>query len=352
MEKLKRTSHMIDCLNEALLDETQKRLDNLTKPQGSLGRLEEIAKRLVAITGQRDPDLSKKMVFTLAADHGITEEKISAFPKEVTAQMVYNFVNGGAAVNVLAKHAGSRIIVADFGVAAELKIPESAIFKNRKIASGTRNFKVGAAMSRQEAVLSVEKGIELLEDSLPLGIVGTGEMGIGNTTSAAAMAAVFTQRQVKELVGRGTGLDDAGLKHKIGVIEEALKLHLPDPRDPIGVLEKVGGFEIGGMAGIMLASASHRIPVVIDGFISGAAALLACQLKPEVKEYMFASHCSTEPGHRLMLEHLGLEPILDLRMRLGEGTGSCLAFSLIEASAKILSAMATFSDAKVSEKSA
>lgn len=352
MEKLKRTLKLIDSLNDSLIDETQKRLDNLTKPRGSLGKLEELAKQVVAITGQREPDLSRKVIFTLAADHGITDENISAFPREVTVQMVHNFLNGGAAVNVLAKHAGARNIIADFGVAGNLGAKESEIFKDRKIAAGTKNFKVGPAMSRQDAVLAIEHGIDLVEDNLPLGIIGTGEMGIGNTTAAAAMTAVFTQKHPREITGRGTGLDDAGLRNKIAVIEEALKLHLPDPHDPVGVLEKVGGFEIGGMAGIMLAAAAHRIPVLIDGFISGAAALLACQLKPEAKYHMFASHRSAEPGHTVILNHLGLEPILDLNMRLGEGTGCCLAFTIIEAGTKILTGMATFENAKVSEKNA
>lgn len=352
MEKLKRTLKLIDSLNETLFDETQKRLDNLTKPQGSLGRLEALAKQVVAITGQRDPDLSRKVVFTLAADHGITEEKISAFPKEVTVQMVHNFLNRGAGVNVLAEHAGAKVIIADFGVAGDLKAQESEVFKSRKIAAGTKNFKIGPAMSRQEAVLAIEHGIDLVEDNLPLGIIGTGEMGIGNTTAAAAMTAVFTRRHPRELTGRGTGIDDAGLRNKIAVIEEALRLHAPDPQDPIGVLEKVGGFEIGGMAGIMLAAAAHRIPVLIDGFISGAAALLACQLKPEAKNHMIASHRSVEPGHAIILEHLGLDPILDLDMRLGEGTGCCLAFMIVEAGTKILTRMATFETAKVSERSA
>lgn len=350
MEKLKRTIHLIDSLNDSLLDDAQKRLDSLTKPQGSLGRLEEFAKTLVAITGQEKPDLSRKVVFTLAADHGVTEEKVSAFPKEVTCQMVHNFIAGGAGVNVLARHAGATVIIADVGVAGDLGITDSPVFKNRKIAPGTRNFKIGPAMSRQEAVLAIETGIALVEENLPLGMVGTGEMGIGNTTAAAAMTAVFTGKPVREITGRGTGIDDAAMRNKIAVIDEALKLNLPDPEDPVGVLEKVGGFEIGGMAGIMLACAAHRIPVFIDGFISGAAALLACKLKPETKQHMFASHRSVEPGHTIILDYLGLKPVLDLDMRLGEGTGCCLAFGIVEAGARILSEMATFEKARVMEK--
>lgn len=350
MEKLKHTLRSIQPVDDSLSDETQKRLDNLTKPRGSLGTLEEIAKQVVVITGQKNPDLARKVVFTLAADHGITDEKISAFPRAVTCQMVRNFVAGGAAVNVLAEHAGVDVVIADFGVAGQLNIPESANFKNRKIAAGTRNFKLGPAMSRQEAVSSIEQGITLFEEYMPIAIVGTGEMGIGNSTAAAAMTAVFTQRPAHEITGRGAGLDDAGLKHKIAVITEALKLQAPDPHDPIGVLEKVGGFEIGGMAGIMLAAASKRVPIVIDGFISGAAALLAYKLKPEIKEYMFAGHRSVEPGHAAALEYLGLKPLLDLEMRLGEGTGCCLAMQVIEAGVKILTRMATFNSAGVSER--
>lgn len=351
MERLKSTLRLVDTINESLIIETQHRLDNLTKPQGSLGKLEDLAKRLVAVTGQKDPDLSRKVVFTLAADHGITEEKVSAFPKEVTVQMVHNLINGGAAVNVLARQAGAKVLVADFGVAADIGMPESDTFKVRKIAAGTKNFKVGPAMSRQEAVRSIEQGIELVEENLPLGLVGTGEMGIGNTTSAAAVTAVFTKKHPREITGRGTGVDDAGLRHKITVIEEALALHSCDPSDPVGVLEKVGGFEIGGMAGIMIGCSAHRIPVLVDGFISGAAALFAVALKPEIKEYLFASHRSVEPGHAIILSHLGLEPVLDLDMRLGEGTGCCLAMPVLEASAKILTQMATFNQAKVSERS-
>ncbi len=350
MDKLKETLKNLTEVDRKLMDLTQERLNNLTKPLGSLGKLEELAKIIVGITAKADPEFKNKVIFTLAGDHGITEEGISAYPKEVTAQMVYNFLRGGAGINVLAKHAGARVVVADVGVAEDLKAHPGLLIK--KINYGTKNMAKGPAMTKAEAIKAIEAGIEIFEDELINGIdiIGTGEMGIGNTTPSAAITAVFTGESVEEVTGRGTGIDEKGLKNKIRVIKEALKLNKPNPKDALDVLAKVGGFEIGGLAGIILAAASKRIPVVIDGFISGAAALVAFHIEPKVKDYMIASHCSVEKGHKIILEHLGLKPILDLNLRLGEGTGAALGMSIIEAAVKILTQMATFSSAGVSKE--
>ncbi len=350
MEKLTQTIKKITQLNYKLMEETQLRLDNLTKPLGSLGRLEELAKQIAGITGKDSPDLKNKLIFTLAADHGVTEEGVSVFPKEVTAQMVYNFLRGGAGINVLAKHAGVKVVVVDIGVAEDLKPDPRLIVK--KVNYGTKNMAKSAAMTREEAIKAIETGIEIFNTELKngIGILGTGEMGIGNTTAASAITACFTNKSVEEITGRGTGLDDQGLEKKIDIIKRSLSLNKPDPADPIDVLSKVGGFEIGGLAGIILAAAANKVPVVIDGFISGAAALVAYKIEPKVKDYLIAAHCSVEAGHKVILEHIGLKPLLDLNLRLGEGTGAALGIGLADAAIKILTQMATFKNANVSEK--
>ena len=350
MEKINQTISKITALDYRLMQDAQERLNNLTKPLGSLGRLEELARQIVGITGKENPNIKNKVIFTLASDHGVTEEGVSAYPKEVTAQMVYNFLNGGAGINVLAKHIGARVIVVDIGVACELKPALKLLIQ--KINYGTKNMAVGAAMTRQEAIKSIAVGIAIFEDEFQKGIdiVWTGEMGIGNTTPSSAIAAVFTDRAVEDVTGRGTGIDDKRLKNKISIIRKALKVNKPDLNDPIDVLAKVGGFEIGGLIGVILAAASKRTPVVIDGFISGAAALIAYHLQPKVKDYMIASHCSEEKGHRIILENIGLKAILDLNLRLGEGTGAALGINIVEAAVKILTQMATFRNAGVSEK--
>ncbi len=350
MDKIKETTAKIKGPDIKLMEAAQERLDSLTKPLGSLGRLEELAKQIVGISAKEMPELRNKVIFTLAADHGVTEEGVSAYPKEVTAQMVYNFVRGGAGINVLAKHAGVRVVVVDMGVAEDLKAsPELVI---RKIAYGTKNMAKGPAMTKDEAVKSIEAGIAVFEEEFKKGIdiIGTGEMGIGNTTTASAITAVFTGKSVEELTGRGAGVDDKGLKNKIEIIKKAIQVNQPDTGDAIDVLSKVGGFEIAGLAGIILAAAARKVPVMIDGFISGAAALVAYKIEPKVKDYMIASHCSVEIGHRIILDYIGLEPILDLNLRLGEGTGAALGISLADAAVKILTQMATFKSANVSEK--
>lgn len=350
MEKLSLTVKKISGPDYKLMEAVQVRLDSLTKPLGSLGRLEELAKQIAGITGKDNSDLKNKLIFTLAADHGVTEEGVSAFPKEVTAQMVYNFLRGGAGINVLAKHVGAKVIVVDIGVAEDLKPDPRLIVK--KVNYGTKNMAKSAAMSREEAIKAIETGIEIFNAELKNGIdiLGTGEMGIGNTTAASAITACFTDKPVEDVSGKGTGLDDSGLKNKIEVIKKSLAINKPDPSDPIDVLSKVGGFEIAGLAGIILAAAANKVPVVIDGFISGAAALVAYKIEPKVNDYLIAAHCSVEAGHKVILEYIGLKPLLDLNLRLGEGTGAALGIGLADAAIKILTQMATFKSANVSEK--
>lgn len=341
---------MIQPLDQKAMAEARSRQDRLTKPQGSLGRLEELSVQLAGIQGKPVPQIKQKAIITMAGDHGVVTEKIGNWLQDVTAQMVYNFLGGGAGINVLARHAGARLIVVDMGVATELK-PDPRLL-SRKIAHGTRNMAQGPAMTTEQAKKAIETGIEIMnaEAAKGLDIVGTGDMGIGNTTASSAICAVLTGRTVAEVTGRGTGLSDKQLKHKIEVIERALAVNRPDPKQPLDVLAKVGGFEIGGLAGVMLAAAAHRIPVVIDGFISGAAALIATAMVPRMKDYLIAAHVSAEAGHPIILDYLGLKPLLNLGMRLGEGTGAALGILLAEAAARILAEMSTFDEAGVSER--
>ena len=350
MEKIKEIIDRIKPLDVKAMAEAAKRQDNLTKPQGSLGQLESLSIQVAGIKGNSRPRIVHKVIFTLAGDHGVTREGVSAYPSEVTPQMVYNFLRGGAGINVLARHVGARVVVADLGVATDLK--QHPNLKIKKVAMGTKNMAKGAAMTRKEAIRSIEAGMELVEEELAGGIdiLGTGDMGIGNTTPSSAITAVITGSDVASVTGRGTGLGDEELKRKVAVIEKAIGVNLPDPKDGIDVLSKVGGFEIGGIAGVILAGARHGIPIVIDGFISGAGALIAASLAPVVKFYLIAAHQSVERGHQIILKHLGLKPLLNLDLRLGEGTGAALGIGLTEASLKILDEMATFAEAGVSEK--
>lgn len=347
MELLNRTIEGIGTLDEMKQQEAAQYLDTLTKPPGSFGRLEELAIRLAGITGEVRPSLEKKAVVVMAADHGVCEEGVSAFPKEVTPQMVMNFLSGGAAINVLARQAGADVICVDIGVDAELR-HEGLI--SRKVRRGTGNIAKGPAMSREEAVQAVECGIEVAGMLAEQGyrVLATGEMGIGNTTPSAAMFAAFCGLDPEEAVGRGTGVDEEGLRRKRDAVARAIAVNAPDPGDPLDVLSKLGGLEIAGLAGVILGAAAHRRPVVIDGFISSVAALLAVRLAPNVRGYMIPSHLSAERGHRRLLTHLGLAPMLDLGMRLGEGTGAALVFPLLDASASIMKEMATFDSAGVS----
>jgi len=350
MEKIREIIEKIEPVDKEMMEEAQRRLDSLTKPRGSLGRLEELSRIVVGIRREKNPVLNKKVIFTLAGDHGVAKEGVSAYPQEVTRQMVYNFLEGGAGINVLARHVGARVVVIDIGVASDLKPHPNLIIK--KINYGTKNIAKEPAMSREEAIKSINEGIEIFETELEKGIdiAGTGDMGIGNTTPSSAIIAAITGASVEQVTGRGTGISDSELIHKIEVIRKALETNNPDPKDPIDVLSKVGGFEIGGLTGIILAASSHRVPVIIDGFISGAAALLASEMEPKVKSYLIASHCSAESGHSFLLNFLGLRPLLDLNLRLGEGTGAALGMSIVDASTKILTQMATFEKAGVSEK--
>jgi nicotinate-nucleotide--dimethylbenzimidazole phosphoribosyltransferase len=329
-------------------DAAQRHLDSLTKPPRSLGRLEEIALRLAVLRG-RAPEVAHPVIFTFAADHGVVVEGVSAYPQVVTAQMVENFLRGGAAVNVLARQAGARVVVADLGVAGPLH-PSPGLVAC-PIGPGTANIAAGPAMTPEQAMGAIEAGATLAEEALDAGadLLATGEMGIGNTTVASAIAAAITGASVERVTGRGTGVDDATLARKVAVVRQALEINRPDARDGLDVLAKVGGFEIGGLVGVMLAGAARRVPVVLDGFIAGAGALIAVALAPATRHVLFASHRSAEPGHAFVLRHLGLEPYLDLSLRLGEGTGAALFIHLARAAALVWSEMATFKTAGVSE---
>ncbi len=338
----------IEPLDEAAMDAARARQDTLTKPPGSLGRLEALSVQLAGITARPLPQVQHPVVVTMAGDHGVVAQGVSAYPQEVTAQMVYNFVRGGAAINVLARHVGARVVVVDMGVAADLA-PHPGLV-SAKVAPGTADITQGPAMSRQQAEQAVLAGARVVSAEVGRGLdaLATGDMGIGNTTPSAAIAAALIGAPPAEIVGRGTGVDDAGLARKVAAVERALTVNHPDPSDALDVLHRVGGFEIGGLAGAILAAAAHRRPVVVDGFISTAAAMLAVRLAPQVRPYLIAAHRSQERGHQRMLAWLGLEPLLDLDLRLGEGTGAALALSLLQAACKILAEMATFAEAGVS----
>ncbi len=333
------------------MDQAQQRLDSLTKPRGSLGRLEQIARKIVGITGSLNPSMKNKVIITMAADHGVVNEGVSAYPQEVTAQMVYNFLSGGAAINVLARHVGARVRVADVGVNHDFD--SVCDLWHKKIGYGTANMLKGPAMTRNQALQSIHAGIQMVEKMVPEGceIIGTGDMGIGNTTASSAIAALLCEADVRAVTGRGTGVDDQGLEKKIAVIQKAIQKNRPDKNNGLDVLGKVGGFEIGAIAGLILGAAMHRIPVVIDGFISGAGALIAQSVASQSTQYMLASHCSVEIGHTRILQKLKLAPMFDFDMRLGEGTGAALGIGIAEAAVKILNEMATFDSAGVSKKS-
>ncbi len=338
--------------NGKYAEQAQARLDNLTKPQGSLGRLEEFAKQLVAISEKEMPELDKKVVFTFAGDHGVAEEGVSAFPKEVTPQMVLNFIHGGAGINALAGHAGADVVVVDIGVDHDFGDLKKDGFASKKIVSGTKNMRKGPAMTRDEAEKCIHVGIELANEYAKKGykIFGTGEMGIANTTPSSAITSVITGKSVEDITGRGTGINDDAWKNKVQVIKDSIEINKPDSSDPIDLLAKLGGAEIAGIAGLIIGAAANKVPVVVDGFISTAGALIAYLIEPKTKDYMFAAHMSQEIGHKSILEKIGLRPIMDLDMRLGEGTGAALAMLVIEAGLKIYKEMATFAEAAVAEK--
>jgi nicotinate-nucleotide--dimethylbenzimidazole phosphoribosyltransferase len=329
--------------DRGLLPLLQKHLDNLTKPPGSLGRLEELARSFGLMQGSTKPALERRAIFTFAADHGVSREGVSAYPREVTAQMVFNFLNGGAAINVLCRHYGINNVVVDIGV--DYDFPELKGLVRKKVGRGTENFLRGPAMSEDQAIQAIETGMAL---AVGYDIVGTGEMGIGNTTSSAAILAAVSGSPVEDVVGRGTGVDDERLRHKIKVIRNALARHKPDPNNGLDLLIKIGGFEIGAIAGLIVGAASRRIPVVVDGFISGAGAIIATCLAPASRDYLFFSHLSRERGHKRMMEFFDARPILDLDMCLGEGTGAAIAIDIVTAAVRIYNEMATFESASVS----
>ena len=350
MGALERTLQNIFPQDSEFRDKARQRLEQLALPHWSLGSLMDLAIDLAGMTRSMHPPVGRKAIVTMAGDHGVTAEGVSKFPKEVTPQMVANFVNGGAGINALARQAGARVFVVDMGVDADLRqLADAGRIINKKVGMGTANIATGPAMSHAMARRAVESGIdvaEMLADDYDL--FGTGDMGIGNTTPSTAIAAVCTGRPVGELTGRGTGLDDDQLAQKIRVIEKILTVNRPEPKDGLDILAKVGGFEIGGIAGLILGAAARRKPVLVDGFISTAGALIACKIEPFVRDYLIFSHRSVEPGHRCMQEMLGCrQPLLDLNFRLGEGTGAAVAMNLVEGAVAILTEVATFAEAAV-----
>ncbi len=361
---IKKTIGKISELDKSSAKLAAKRLDNLTKPRGSLGRLEELAKQIAGITCTLNPDFSRKLIIVMAADHGVVDEGVSAYPKEVTPQMILNFLSGGAGINVLSRHIGADVLVVDMGVAGNVEDTKtiktskgdagktSANLITIKVAPGTKNMAIGPAMTDEQAIASIEAGVSISEEmiSAGYGIIGTGDMGIGNTTASSAIAACLCGVDAKFVTGYGTGIDESGYMHKIDIIEKSLGINEPNCASGIDVLSKVGGFEIGGIAGVILGCAAARIPVVIDGFISGAAALIAEVLSPKSRDFMIASHCSVEKGHAIVLEKLQLKPLFNFDLRLGEGTGAAIGINIAEAAVKILNEMATFKEAGVSDK--
>jgi nicotinate-nucleotide--dimethylbenzimidazole phosphoribosyltransferase len=335
-------------LDREAMSRARARLDSLTKPLGSLGRLEELVVQIAGINGTPFPRADKKTVVIMCADNGVTAEGVSSCPKSVTASVMLNFTRGITGINVLSRHAGADIVVVDVGVDACI---ESKGIVGKKIGMGTRNMAEGPAMTREEALRGIETGIDIVAGLKRKGthLLGTGEMGIGNTTTSSAVAAVLTGKPLETLVGKGSGLSREGLAKKREVVRRASEINSPDPGDPLDVLSKLGGFDIAGLAGCFIGAAAHRIPVVIDGFISSAAALVAAAIKPEARDFMLPSHGSAEPGSAAVLEALGFRPMLDLGMRLGEGTGAALAFLLIDAALAAYTEMGTFDDAAIEQ---
>lgn len=350
MDILQETISAIEPQNLVWRNKAKERLEELTMPYWALGRLMDLAVDLAGITCSVNPNTSKRVVVVMAGDHGVVEQGVSKYPQEVTVQMVMNFLRGGAGINALARVAEAEVVVVDMGIRSEIKeVPLGAKFIRKKVAPGTKDIAKGPAMSREEAVKALEAGISIAMELAPqFDLLATGDMGIGNTTPSAAIVSVVSGVEPRHVTGRGTGLDNGELARKIEVVQRAISLNRPDPSDPLDILAKVGGLEIGGIAGFILGCARARKPVLIDGFISTAGALIAKGLCEASLDYMIASHRSAEVGHRVALEYLGLSPLLDLDMRLGEGTGAALAMPLVEAASRILTEVATFEEAKVS----
>lgn len=348
----RRVVESIRPVSDALYEKAVHKMDNKTKPLGSLGALEDLAVRMCLVQNTLEPSIRRKHAFVFAGDHGITREGVSAFPSEVTAQMVENFLNGGAAINVLCRHHDIDMKVVDMGVASEF-LPHPDLIRC-KVAPGTRNFAVEPAMSQDQMIQALENGMAVFQTAhreRPIDIVGLGEMGIGNTTPASAIISAVTGITPAQATGRGTGVDDKGLAHKAKVIERVLAFHRPDPANGFDILQKVGGFEIAGITGAVLAAAGEQTAVVLDGVISTAAGLIAYLINPDVRGYLFASHRSVEKAHMSALEYMGLHPLIDFSMRLGEGTGAALTIDLIDAACHIMTQMASFDDARVSRSS-
>jgi nicotinate-nucleotide--dimethylbenzimidazole phosphoribosyltransferase len=331
-------------LNPAAAQQAQIRLDSLIKPLGSLGKLEKIAVQLAGISGQTLNNYPQRCVVVMCADNGVWEEGVTTCPQKITASQTFNFTKGICGINVLARHGGADLRIVDIGVKDNLSHPGII---NRRIRPGTWNMAKGPAMTREEAVQGLEVGITVVAQLAEEGysLLGAGEMGAGNTSTSSAVVMAFTGCEAKDAVGKGAGLDEAGYRNKQCVVGQALAVNRPDPRDPLDVLAKVGGFDLAGLAGCFLGAAYYRIPIVIDGFISAAAALLAARFNPLAREFMIPSHASAEPGFEIVMRELRLEPLLDLGMRLGEGTGCPLAFQIIDAATKVIAEMATFEDA-------
>jgi len=350
MKLLEKTLQQIEPQSATSRAAARQRLEQLTMPHWALGRVLDLAEDLAGMTGSMHPLVGRKTLVIMAADHGVAASGVSQFPQEVTVQMVHNFVNGGAGANALARLAGARVVVVDVGVAGDLgDLVSAGKIVSKRIAPGTANMVSGPAMTREHAVATIEAGIETaheLSDSTD--VFAAGEMGIGNTTPSSAIVAALTGKEVEEMTGRGTGIDDARLQNKIAVIKESLRVNQPDPNDALDVLSKVGGFEIGALAGLILGAAALRKPVLVDGFITTAAALIAQGLCPAAAEYMIAAHASVEPGHVAACRKLGKHPLLHLNLRLGEGTGACLAMNVVEAAVRVLTEVATFGEASVS----
>ncbi len=352
MELLENTQRRITARSEEWAQHAHQRLASLTMPYWALGRVLDLAEELAAMTRSMSPPVSRKAVAVMAGDHGVTAEGVSRYPSEVTRQMVLNFLHGGAAINALARQANAEVYVVDMGIAEPLNnYSDNAKLISHRIAAGTGNIAKEPAMTREQAIASIEAGIETASYlGAETDIFATGDMGIGNTTPSTGVLAALTGASVEDITGRGTGLEDDQLAHKTSVIKRALQHNSPDAHDPVDVLAKVGGFEIGGIAGLILGAAAQQKPVLLDGFISTAGALLAKNLKREAADYMIAAHRSVEQGHTAMHEDLGKLPLLDLQLRLGEGTGAALAMSLVDAAACALTDIATFEEAAVSEE--
>jgi nicotinate-nucleotide--dimethylbenzimidazole phosphoribosyltransferase len=349
MTELERIRARVVAPDAAVADAARRLLDGKTKPRGSLGRIEELAVWYAAVRADAAPPLPAKAIVVMGGDHGVADEGVSAYPAEVTRQMMRNFADGGAAINVLARQAQARVVVVDMGTRAPAVDHPSIL--SRRIGDGTASFVRGPAMTRAQAERAIAVGVELASALADEGVtlLGIGEMGIGNSSAASAITAALLNVAPAEVVGRGTGVDDAGLARKLEAVRRGLEVNRPDGRDPVDVLAKMGGFEIAGLAGVVLGAAARRVAVVVDGFIAGAAALAAVRLCPAARGHLAAGHCSVEPGHRLVLNALDLRPLLTLDLRLGEGTGAALALALVEAGVRVLGEMATFAGAGVTD---